>query len=50
MHYFTKYFPGDIRYLFAEYMRGRTPTLLLDQLRFPSEVSPAKRQACDMVF
>ena len=22
MHYFTKYFPGDIRYLFAEYMRA----------------------------
>ena len=47
---FTEYFPGDIRYLFAEYIRAYTPTLLLDQLRFPIEVSPAKRRACDTLF
>ena len=29
---------------------GHTPTLLLDQLRFPGEVSPAKRRDCEMVF
>ena len=50
MHYFAEYFPGDIRYLFAEYMRAYAPTLLLDQLRFPIKVSPSKRRACDMVF